>query len=303
MQNERIKALLALLILPLREQVAKCAALDTLQEVRLRCGQPVRLRTAQGEHTLPLIWGKDEQQSQLMLFTENSLYAFEEQVKQGFITLPGGHRVGLAGEAWYNGGNLAGFRDISCLNLRVAREVVGAAEPFLPYVVGGGRVKRTLIAAPPGVGKTTLLRDLARRLAEGVPGLVPQNIGIADERQEIAAVYMGQPMLNVGSRSDVISGCGKALALGMLLRSMAPDVLITDEIGTPADAAALQDALNCGVAVVASAHAAEYAELLARPVLKGLLLGGYFERVILPERRGGRLLPHAIYDGNGERLL
>lgn len=294
-----------LLIEPLRQELADCerAEMPTgLQEIRLRLGEPVRLRCAAGERELALGWGEEQMQAQLMRFTENSLYAYDEQVRRGFITLPGGHRVGLCGQAWYDAGRLAGLRDICSMNVRVAREVPGVGEAFLPYVVAEGRVRRTLIAAAPGVGKTTLLRDLARLLAEGAGGLPPQNVGIADERMEIAAQFHGRCGLDLGSRTDVISACDKAEALMMLLRSMAPDVLITDEIGTAADVAALRGALNCGVAVLASAHAADYAELLARPLLGELVLGGYFERVILPKRCQNRLLVGAVYDGNGERL-
>lgn len=295
--------LLRLLIPELRAELLRLGDLDDLQEIRLRLGQPVRLRRARREQDLPLLWQEEQQQNQLMLFTENSLYAFEEQVRQGFITLPGGHRAGLCGTAWYDEGRLAGFRDIASINLRIAREIPGVARPLLPYIISGGRVRRTLLAAPPGVGKTTLLRDLARLLAEGEAGIAAQNVGIADERQELAAVYAGRPALDLGSRCDVISGCAKALAVAMLLRTMSPDVIITDEIGSAADAAALQEALNAGVSVLASAHAAAYDELLARPSLKELLLGGYFERVILPERRGGRLAVRAVYDESGVRLL
>lgn len=297
-----MERLLGQLIGPLREALTGVLTAD-LQEIRLRLGQMVQLRGVQGEVALPLMWGEKEMQAQLMMFTENSLYAFEEQVRQGFVTLAGGHRVGICGQAWYDAGRLAGFRDISSMNVRVAREVRGVSRAFWPYVVGTGRVRRCLIAAGPGVGKTTLLRDLARVLADGLAGVRPQNVGIADERQEIAAVVRGRPMLDVGGRCDVVSGCGKAEALGMLLRTMAPDVLITDEIGTAADAAALRDALNGGVAVLASAHAADYAELLARPYIGELLLAGYFERVILPMRRGNVLMPGAVYDEDGERLV
>lgn len=294
---------LRLLIPELGAAIKNLDGLSDLQEVRLRVGFPVRAILAGGERTLPLLWQERQQQSQLMLFTENSLYAFEEQVRQGFITLPGGHRVGLCGVAWYDEGRLAGFRDIGSMNLRIARELHGAAEAILPYIIGGGRVRRTLLAAPPGVGKTTLLRDLARVLSEGLAGIAPLNIGIADERQELAAVYGGRPALDLGGRCDVVSGCAKALAVNMLLRTMSPNVIITDEIGSAADAAALQEALNAGVSVLASAHAAEYDELLARPSLRELIMGGYFERIILPERRGGRLAPRAVYDEGGVRLL
>ena len=256
----RLGGLLRLLVPELSAELSVRSDLADLQEIHLRLGQPVRLLAAGREQTVPLVWQEEQQQAQLMLFTENSFYAFDEQVRQGFITLPGGHRVGLCGLAWYDEGRLGGFRDICALNLRVAREIPGVAVPLLPYIADGGRVRRTLLAAPPGVGKTTLLRDLARLFSEGAAGLAPLNIGVADERQELAAVYAGRPALDLGSRCDVISGCAKARAVSILLRAMSPRVIITDEIGSAADAEALQEALNAGVSVLASAHAATYDE-------------------------------------------
>lgn len=279
------------------------AAAADLQEIRLRVGRPVRLTLAAGEQTLPLVWTVDLQQRQLMRLLDNSVYAYEEQLKQGFITLPGGHRVGLIGEAWYDEGRLGGFRDICSLNVRVAREVIGAAAPFWPWVISRGRVLRTLLAAPPGVGKTTLLRDMVRQLSDGAAGIAPLNIGVADERMELGAVCGGEPQLDLGSRTDIISACDKARAVAILLRSMGPQLVVTDEIGSAADAQALSDALNAGVGVLASAHAASYGELLARPHLGELAAAGFFERVIFPVRRGGGVFPGAVYDGQGVRLL
>lgn len=287
-------------------QELPAAEWERLQEIRLRIGQPVRLRLAAGERTLPLLWQQDWQERQLMLFLHNSVYAYEEQLRQGFVTLPGGHRVGLVGEAWFTEGELRGFKHIASLNIRLARAVPGVAKPFLPYIVGGGRVLRTLLAAPPGVGKTTLLRDLVRILAEGEAGLPPLNIGLADERMEIAAAVDGCPQLPVGSRCDVISACSKAQAVMILLRSMGPQLVVTDEVGSQADCEALAAALNAGVSVLASAHGGSLEELLARPWLGDLLREGFFERLLLLKREPAGLLtalaPAAVYDGQGRQL-
>lgn len=293
-----------LLLPPLAEALQEIQAADweRLQEIRLRVGQPVRLVLAAGERTLPLLWQRDWQERQLMLFLHNSVYAYEEQLRQGFVTLPGGHRVGLVGEAWFMDGQLQGFKHIASLNIRLARAVSGVARPFLPYILGPGRVMRTLLAAPPGVGKTTLLRDLVRTLAEGEAGLPPLNIGLADERMEIAAAVEGCPQLPVGSRCDVISACSKAEAVMILLRSMGPQLVVTDEIGSQADCEALAAALNAGVSVLASAHGGSREELLARPWLGDLLREGFFERLLLLKRGPAGLAPAAVYDGQGRQI-
>lgn len=304
-ENVDFAGLRELLTPALSAALAESRALpwDKLQEIRLRVGQPVRLCLATGERTLALRWSVALQEQQLRLFLHNSVYAYEEQLKQGFVTLAGGHRVGLVGEAWFVDGRLGGFKHLASMNIRLARSLPGVAKPFLPYIIAGGRVLRTLLAAPPGVGKTTLLRDLVRTLSEGEAGIAPLNIGLADERMEIAAAADGVPQLDVGSRCDVISACGKAQAVMILLRSMGPQLVVTDEVGSREDCQALCAALNAGVSVLASAHGGSREELLARPWLGDLLRQGFFERVLLLTRTGGRLLPAAVYDARGQALL
>ncbi len=283
-------------------QAAPSAVWHDLMEIRLRVGQKVRLRLSQHELTLPLIWRAEQQEHQLMLFLQNSVYAYEEQLRQGFVTLAGGHRVGLVGEVWLQDGRVQGFRELSSMNIRLARALPGTARPFLRYMTDSGRVLRTLLAAPPAVGKTTLLRDMVRTLAEGESGLPPLNIGLADERMEIAAVYNGRPQLDVGSRCDVISACPKAQAVMLLLRSMGPQVVVTDEVGSAEDCRALSEALNAGVSVIASAHGGSLEELRARPWLGELVRRGFFERLIFLRRTAAGVFPAAVYDASGEAL-
>lgn len=172
----------------------------------------------------------------------------EEELRKGFITIPGGHRIGLAGRTVLSGGGVEHLRDITGFNVRIAREVPGIADGVLPYLLDKGRQRmmHTLILSPPQHGKTTLLRDLARQISlgelgkrEGIrPGL---KVGIVDERSEIAGSRRGVPAFDVGPRTDVLDGCPKAEGMMMMIRSLSPDVLIADEIGRPEDAEAVTE--------------------------------------------------------------
>lgn len=227
----------------------------------------------------------------LSLATRGSLYSVETEMRRGYLTLPGGHRLGIAGEAVLDNEQIKSMKHISSVQVRVAHEVKGCADALLEGIVRGhkDRPLHTLIIGPPGAGKTTLLRDLARQLSDGTKGRGSRGfqVAVADERSEIAGTYRGQVQLDVGRRTDVIDGAPKAVAMSMLVRSMAPDVIVTDEIGAADDAAAVADVLRCGVTLIASAHAADMTELTRRPILRELLHSGAFQRVAILSRRRG----------------
>lgn len=232
----------------------------------------------------------------LDLISNHSLYTLEEELRKGFITIPGGHRIGLAGRTVLSGGRVEYLRDINGFNVRVAREVHGVADRILPYLLDmkSGQVLHTLILSPPQQGKTTLLRDLARQISSGtkltggtelVQGIRPRlKVGIVDERSEIAGSYKGVPGFDVGPRTDVMDGCPKAEGMMMMLRSMSPDVLIVDEIGRPEDAEAVMEALHAGVSVIATAHGRDLSELSARPALRTLITEQMFQRYVQLQR-------------------
>ncbi len=277
-----------------------------IEEVRLRTGRRVAVCCHRGEYILrkenkDIFLSEEMLRRSVMVLSKSSFYAFEEEMKQGYLTIKGGHRVGLCGEAVLKSGCIQTLKNISSLNFRIAREVKGAAVPLLPYLWNGRKPRRCLIASPPAVGKTTVLRDLARIFGSG-DGVPPLNVGIADERGEIAGSFLGVPQMDVGERTDVISGCLKADGVMMLIRAMAPQLVLTDEIGRKNDALALMDALNCGVTVIATAHGASYEELRKRPVIRELLEWSFFERIILIERTQSGIRPKAVYMENGERI-
>jgi len=267
--------------LPLDKLIARCE--EPVEELRLRLGYPPAITVAGGECAAE---SGAVTQEHLHIVLENasqaSVHTVLEQVKRGYITLKGGHRMGLCGTAAYQNGEIITLRYLTSLALRIARAVEGVAAPVLPQLTEHGQLRNTLILAPPGVGKTTFLRDLVRTLSEG--GF---RVGVADERGEIAALWKGRPQFNVGRCTDVIDGCPKREGLSILLRGMNPQVLAADEITDPDDVGVLQDACGCGVTLLATAHGSSLSDLRQRPVYRRLLECNVFQKVVLLERQGG----------------
>lgn len=290
------------------------AVIKDLEEIRLRIAKPILLVGHQQEHfidaqgrSVPAEEGylvkREDLLQALERMTQSSLYAAEEEMKQGFITLPGGHRVGLTGEAVMKDGHIQTLKHISALNIRLARALEGKAQRILPKLITkDGSIYHTLILSPPRAGKTTLLRELIRQLSNGNPGLNlrGQTVGVVDERRELAGMWQGIPAYNLGYRTDILDGCPKRLGISMLIRSMAPQVVAVDELGHPEDVEAVLDALRTGVKVLSTAHAANLQEALTRPTLKALLDYGFFQRVVILSRRQGPGTVEEIISIGGE---
>lgn len=240
---------------------------EDIQEIRLRAGRPVtvlwkgreRFLQESGSFTDSLeeayCAGGQELEALLNHICHYSPYAFEDEIRQGFVTVSGGHRVGIAGQVVLEGRTgVRTIKHISYLNIRIAHQIKGAADKVLPHVYEKGRLKNTLIISPPGCGKTTLLRDLIRQISDGNPYGKGVSVGVVDERSEIAGSYLGQPQNDVGMRTDVLDACPKALGMMLLLRSMSPRVIAIDEIGGREDMEALRQASSCGSSIVATVH-------------------------------------------------
>ncbi len=218
----------------------------------------------------------------------HSLYAWEEELRNGFITLSGGYRVGLCGKAIIEGGRFKRLANTTYFNIRIAHECKGCADALMKHIVTvGGAPLSTLLISPPGGGKTTMLRDIARQLSYGLNGAMPCKVSIIDERAEIAGCWQGVPQNDVGPNSDVLDSCPKTIGIRLLLRTMSPDVIVTDEIGGSEDAEAILEASNCGAAIIATAHGSSVDSLSTRQALKRLINDGVFRRIITLRRRRG----------------
>lgn len=263
------------------------------EELRLRAGWPMTAVLPEGERPLggPPVEGRELEQL-VEIASRASLHTVLDQVRRGYLTFEGGHRIGLCGTAALREGEIHALRAISSANLRIARQVKGAAAPVLDGLCPGGRLADTLILAPPGLGKTTLLRDVIRSVSEG-EGCTPLRVSLADERGEVAAMYSGRPQLEVGRRTDVAEGCPKAQGLMLLLRAMNPQVLAVDEITAPEDVGALIAAAGCGVTLLATAHGEGRAGLERRPLYRPLLDEGLFRFLVRIRREGERRI-HTI---------
>ena len=280
---------------------------DDLQEIRLRAGKPLMVIYQNREAALPAgkkqhIITKEEIRETMEYISHYSLYAYENELRQGFLTVEGGHRVGVSGKVIVEKEKVKNIQYISSVNIRMSHEVIGCADALLPYITKNMQVCHTLIISPPRCGKTTLLRDIIRQVSDGNTYVKGCTVGIVDERSEIAGCFRGVPGNDVGMRTDVLDGCPKAEGMMMLIRSMAPDVVAVDEIGGREDAGSLRYAMNCGCVLLATVHGSCMEELLQKPVLRELVEQGIFERYVFLEagKIPGRI--GQILDRQGESV-
>ena len=293
---------------------------EKLQEIRLRAGQPVYLWYGNREYTMtadgglaesgklgqaggrsvsPRIVGEKELRETVECMGNYSLYAFEDEIRQGFFTVRGGHRIGLAGKAVMEDGRLKTIRYISGVNVRYAHQVKGCAVPVLPRLFQEGRLCHSLVISPPRGGKTTLLRDLVRLLSTGGGGRPGMNVAVVDERSEIGACYQGVPQNDLGPRTDVLDCCPKAQGMMLLIRTMAPAAVAADEIGSREDGEAVEYAASCGCSVLATVHGSSLEEVGRKPVFRELFREGIFRRVVV--LRDGKVLSVLDEDGKTAR--
>lgn len=229
-----------------------------LQEIRIRVNRPIILKLRNQDIIIDYKVNQCEILQILEKLCNNSVYAYKEQICNGFITIKGGHRVGITGTAVVEKGKIINVKYINSLNFRIAREVLGCSDKILSQIVDkkNSTIYNTLIVSPPGKGKTTILRDIIRKISDGIEeiGFEGKTCGIIDERGEIAAMYKGIPQNDIGIRSDVIENVSKSNGINMLIRSMAPEIIACDEIGSKEDVQAIKKAFISGVKGIFTMH-------------------------------------------------
>lgn len=282
-----------------------------LQEVRLRANGPIIViyrgaeyfLTGDGElvheETRAYHVDKNEIKEMLDYISSYSLYAFEDEIKQGFITIQGGHRIGIAGKTVLDGEKITGLKYISYINVRISHEIKGCANIVMPFITDLDEVHHCLIISPPRCGKTTLLRDIIRQISNGVEGFNGKTVGVVDERSEIGGCYMGTAVNDLGIRTDILDCCPKAKGMLMLIRSMSPSVIAVDEIGDYEDVKAIEAVINCGCKLLATVHGSSIEDIKNKPLLQKMLTEKVFERYIILDNSKNVGTIKEIYDERG----
>ena len=255
-----------------------------LQEIRVRVGRPILLKGRGIEAIVEYLVTQQEILQTLEKLCDNSIYAYKNQISQGFITVRGGHRIGIAGTAVVENDDVQNLKYITSLNFRIAREVLNCSNRILKEIIDvkNNDIYNTLIVSPPGKGKTTILRDTIRRLSNGIEewNFRGKTCGVVDERGEIASIYRGIPQNDIGIRTDVVENISKSKGMKMLIRSMAPEIIACDEIGSKEDVQAIKEAISSGVKGIFTMHGKNLEDVKNNSDVNSLIENKLIEKVI-----------------------
>lgn len=284
-----------------------------IEEVRLRINAPINILLKNKNYFLKrngnltqnssegILASREQLNITYQLITNYSIYSLEDEIKNGFITLKGGHRVGIGGKVIFGRNGIEGIKNISSLNFRIGREKIGISRDLIHYLIDSKcDFYNTLIISPPQCGKTTLLRDIIRNLSDGIKEIDIEGfkIGLVDERSEIAGVYNGIPQKAVGIRTDILDSCHKSLGISMLIRSMSPDIIAVDEIGSKDDVISIQEALRAGIKLIATIHGYSIEDIRYRLSMKELFQDKVFKRYIILDNSLGVGTINGIIEGD-----
>ncbi len=287
----------------LKEKILR-SNLDLIEEIRIRVNKPVIVKNNQKEEIINYPISIENILQILQKICDNSIYSYQNQICEGFITLKGGHRVGITGNAVIKDGKIVNLNYINSLNFRIARQILNCSNTAIPFIINSyhNQIYNTLIISQPGCGKTTLLRDIIRRISTGIPEMNFKGItvGVVDERGELAAVDKGVPQNDLGLRTDIIDNIPKAIGMKMLIRSMAPKVIVADEIGSKEDIKAIEYAITSGVKGIFTAHSNSLEDIEQNPILNELILKNRIEKILLLDF--SRKV-HLIYDNEVKQKI
>lgn len=256
-----------------------------VQEIRIRVGNKIIIKTNKKDDIIINYFVTQEEILEIMqIICNNSIYSYQNEIANGYITIKGGHRVGVTGDVVLENNKVINIKYISSLNFRIAKQILDCSNNILKYVINleENTVFHTLIVSPPGAGKTTILKDLVRKISDGIPeiGFKGIDVSLIDERGEISAMYNGVPQNKIGIRTDVLENVSKPIGIKMAVRSMAPKVIVADEIGNYNDIEAINYAVCSGVKGIFTAHSLSYETMMLNKELNKLINMKIIERII-----------------------